>query len=400
MKTEFEIAGSAGDDWLQRDSLPALIKVEQQVTAVRWLGILSVVPLGAILFHGRALQALAVICVVAALYNLLVQRYVIRRKPAWLTRGPLMVVFDIATTGAVIAFTGGLKSDLYLFYFLITIVAAVRFGRRAALLSLAVVTGTYTAVVLGVGAAPVIGTFGTILFRVVMLALTSVFAGFVVSRARQADRRLEHSYASTLSALSAALDQRDVETEDHSRRVAAYAIRLAREIGIGPDDELPLARGALLHDIGKIGVPDHILRKPGPLSRQEWEVMRQHPEMGRRILQGVPALADALPVVIHHHERWDGSGYPSGLRGERIELLARIFALVDAYDAMTADRPYRAAMSHDDAVAELLGGSGTQFDPKLVDIFVSIPTEEWELAAASAQSRSTETVTTKPTVTV
>ncbi len=138
-----------------------------------------------------------------------------------------------------------------------------------------------------------------------------------------------------------------------------------------------LQRGALLHDIGKIGIPDAILRKPGPLTEEEWEIMRQHPEFGRRMLAGIPFLAEPLEIIYAHQERYDGTGYPQGLAGEAIPLGARIFAVVDAFDAMTSDRPYRKAQPLEVARQRIVENSGTQFDPAVVDAFMAIPEAVW-----------------------
>ncbi|MBI3637221.1 MAG: response regulator [Candidatus Rokubacteria bacterium] len=157
-------------------------------------------------------------------------------------------------------------------------------------------------------------------------------------------RQLQATYQATLEALGSALDTRDIGTEAHSRRVHGYAVATARAHGV-PEADLPaLGHGVLLHDIGKIGIPDAILLKPGALTPQEWQIMRRHPEIGKRLIENIPFLKDAVPIVYAHHEKWDGSGYPRSLRGQEIPLGARIFAVVDAFDAMTFDRPYSKAI--------------------------------------------------------
>lgn len=191
------------------------------------------------------------------------------------------------------------------------------------------------------------------------------------------------TYDATLVALSTALDSRDTETVGHSQRVVSYVSAIAGQLGL-IDDELPgLLNGALLHDVGKIGVPDAILRKQGPLTMDEWAIMRRHPEDGYRMLRHIGFLSNALPVVLHHHERYDGTGYPDGLTGEEIPLAARIFAVADAFDAMTSQRPYRRAHSVESARLELRRCSGTQFDPEVVDAFVRVDVRE--LARISGQ---------------
>jgi putative nucleotidyltransferase with HDIG domain len=181
-----------------------------------------------------------------------------------------------------------------------------------------------------------------------------------------------------LEGLIAALDYRDAETQWHSRRVSLYARRLAQQLGIAEPDLTVIEHGALLHDIGKIGVRDRVLLKPGPLTTDEWTEMKRHPELGWALLQRVDYLRPASAIVLQHQERWDGSGYPAGLRGEEIVVGARIFHIVDTLDAITSDRPYRRSRPFADARAEITRCAGTQFDPRLVEAFLGISGEEWE----------------------
>jgi putative nucleotidyltransferase with HDIG domain len=194
---------------------------------------------------------------------------------------------------------------------------------------------------------------------------------------RQAMEDLEHSYDVTLEALGDALDLKDSETEGHSKRVTAYTIALARAMGITPVEIRIIARGAFLHDIGKMAIPDEILRKPGKLTAEEQEIMRDHCTRGYHILRKIPFLSEAAAIVHTHQEHFDGSGYPSGLSGSEIPIGARIFAVADALDAITSDRPYRKAASFDIAREEILRCSGTQFDPDIVEAFLKIPNELW-----------------------
>ncbi|MDI7266567.1 MAG: HD domain-containing protein [Myxococcota bacterium] len=213
-------------------------------------------------------------------------------------------------------------------------------------------------------------------------------------RLRDMNRRLDAMVGERTSALLLslcnALDLRDTETQWHSRRVALYARRLAIEVGLSPYEQIDAERGALLHDVGKIGVPDAILLKPGKLTEEEWVRMRTHCDLGARILAGIPFLDNARLLVREHHERWDGKGYSRGLRGERICIGARIFAVIDAYDAITSDRPYRLAADHDAAVAEIAKNRGTQFDPAIVDAFLRIPRADFEGIRAKVQQADDE----------
>jgi len=194
---------------------------------------------------------------------------------------------------------------------------------------------------------------------------------------RRALQELEHSYDITLEALGDALDLKDSETEGHSKRVTAYTIALARAMGVAPSEIRVIARGAFLHDIGKMAIPDEILRKPGPLTAQEQQIMREHCTRGYLILRKIPFLSEAAEIVFSHQEHYDGSGYPGGLRESQIPTGARIFAVADALDAITSDRPYRKARSFDAARHEILRCSGTQFDPAVVDVFLTMPSELW-----------------------
>jgi HD-GYP domain-containing protein (c-di-GMP phosphodiesterase class II) len=190
-------------------------------------------------------------------------------------------------------------------------------------------------------------------------------------------RELEESYESTLEAMITALDFRDNETMGHSRRVVEYAVIVAKTMGVVEPDLSWIRRGAILHDVGKIGVSDVILRKPGKLDASEWEEMKRHPEMGYQMLKAHPVPRPRARHRLLPPERWDGSGYPRGLAGTSIPLGARIFAAVDTFDAMTSDRPYRAAMTIQAARDEIRRFSGIQFDPAIAAAFLSIDEAVW-----------------------
>lgn len=205
---------------------------------------------------------------------------------------------------------------------------------------------------------------------------------------------LRVSYDGTLEALVNALDARDQETKGHSLRVQRYMLDIAREFGVreGTKEWVDMQRGSLLHDVGKIGVSDSILLKPGKLTDEEWGDMRKHPEIGFNMLRQVKFLEGAAEIILAHHERWDGKGYPYGLREEEVPLGARIFMVCDTFDSMTSDRPYRKALSTQQALSEILKYSGSQFDPRVVEAFLDIY-EMWvkereELHAAGLELRA------------
>ena len=184
------------------------------------------------------------------------------------------------------------------------------------------------------------------------------------------NQELRASYETTLEGWSHALDLRDKETEGHTLRVTELTLRIARAMGFSAEQLVHVRRGALLHDIGKMGVPDQILHKPGPLTEEEWRSMKRHPELAYELLSPIQYLAPALDIPHYHHEKWDGSGYPVGLKGKEIPLAARIFAVVDVYDALTSDRPYRASWSKEQALAYIRSEAGRYFDPAVVEIFL------------------------------
>jgi putative nucleotidyltransferase with HDIG domain len=183
---------------------------------------------------------------------------------------------------------------------------------------------------------------------------------------------LFQAYDATIEGWSRALDLRDRETEGHTLRVTEMMISLARRFGFDEEELKHIHWGALLHDIGKMGVPDHILLKPGPLTGEEQLLMQKHPQYAYDLIQPIAFLRPALDIPYCHHEKWDGTGYPRGLKGKEIPLTARLFAIVDSWDALTSDRPYRPAWSKEEALAYMREESGKQFDPQVVDLFLKI----------------------------
>lgn len=197
---------------------------------------------------------------------------------------------------------------------------------------------------------------------------------------------LYSNYRATLRGLARALEARDVETRGHSDRVVAYCLRLGKELGLTQNELICLEQGALLHDIGKIGVPDAILLNPGPLTKDQWLEMKAHINHGLAIIDSIDFLSGAAPVIGQHHEKFDGSGYPAGLCGKSIHVNARIFAVADALDAITSDRPYRASQSYPQARAEIVASIDCHFDPEVVSAFLSISDDEWAEIRSTARS--------------
>ncbi|HKG67205.1 MAG TPA: HD-GYP domain-containing protein [Solirubrobacteraceae bacterium] len=200
----------------------------------------------------------------------------------------------------------------------------------------------------------------------------------VFKQERARAQELRHSYIATVRALSNAVEARDAYTGKHAERVAAYGMELARCCGLAVEDSPQIEFGFLLHDVGKVAVPDAILFKSSSLTEEEYSLVRRHPVIGSEILRDIDFLGEGKLVVRHHHERWDGRGYPDGLEGDTIPLAARVFAVADALDALTTDRPYRPASSFADARREVLRGAGSQFDPVVVAAYRQIPDRTFE----------------------
>ncbi|MGI8617373.1 MAG: HD-GYP domain-containing protein [Actinomycetota bacterium] len=198
-------------------------------------------------------------------------------------------------------------------------------------------------------------------------------------RTRELEQALDHArdmYMATMKSLAHVVEAKDPTTRGHLDRTAHYGLALAGKVDADLAARPEVAYGFFLHDIGKVGIPESILCKAGPLTDLEWIVMKSHPNQGARIVEPIPFMGEAVEIVRSHHERFDGGGYPRGLRGEEIPLAARIFGIADSFDAMTSDRPYRSALSTDEAVAEIIAGSGTQFDPSCVEAFEVLAAED------------------------
>ena len=192
------------------------------------------------------------------------------------------------------------------------------------------------------------------------------------TKLQQAHAQLLSAYEATIAGWSHAMDLRDKETEGHSRRVTDLTAKLAQSLGLSDEQIAHLRRGAMLHDMGKIGIPDSILLKPAALTDEEWIIMRKHPQLAYDMLYPIEYLRPALEIPLSHHEKWDGTGYPRGLKGEEIPLAARLFAVVDVWDALTSDRPYRPAWSEEEALNYIREQSGKHFDPQVVDLFFRV----------------------------
>ncbi len=280
----------------------------------------------------------------------------------------------------------GSREIIRKFYFLPILLSAMWFGVRGAASSTAFAT-----LVCGVLAgndwpAEVSSQVG----RVGEVAVFWLVGGLSASIFEQQKRfigKIEVANDNTLIALASALDVREHNTGVHSQRVADYMLRLAREAGVREKDTLDdFWRGALLHDVGKIGIPDKVLLKPGPLSEEEWAVMRNHPEVGAGMLRKIEFLRGPSKIVLSHHERYDGTGYPGKLKGAQIPLGARFFAVIDVYDALTTDRAYHTARSHTDALTKIREKSDTHFDPAVVAAFAKIPFEDLREIAKKNQT--------------
>ena len=189
---------------------------------------------------------------------------------------------------------------------------------------------------------------------------------------QQAHQHLLDAYDATIAGWSHAMDLRDRETEGHSQRVTELTLKLAKAFGFEDEELTHIRHGALLHDMGKLGIPDSVLQKPDQLTNEEWVVMRKHPQLAYEMLYPIEYLRPALDIPYSHHEKWDGTGYPRGLKGEEIPLAARIFAIVDVWDAITSDRPYRPAFTIEEALNHIREQSGKHFDPRVVDVFFKL----------------------------
>lgn len=278
----------------------------------------------------------------------------------------------------------GIRDSGILAYPIFIMIGVLFFGKRAApYFSLAAIISIIGIVYLEIQGYvhPTIGAtrFDILVPIIVLLLVATGFIWVVVGnmekhleRVKESEAELRHTYDLTLEAWAKVLEYRDRETEGHSRRLVELSARLAQALGLSNQQITHLRRGALLHDIGKLAIPDEILLKPGALNDAERRMMEQHPIYAKQMLDRVPFLQSAIDVAYSHHERWDGQGYPIGLKGEQIPLFARIFAIVDQWDALTSDRPYRKAWTRENVVAYFQENAGKIFDPEIVSVFLKM----------------------------
>jgi len=278
----------------------------------------------------------------------------------------------------------GIRDSGILAYPIFIMIGTLFFGKRAALyFTLAAIGSLVVLVYLEIHGYvhPTIGAtkFDILIPIVILLLVAGTFIRVVVGiiesdleRVKESEAELTKNYDLTLEAWAKVLEYRDKETEGHSRRLVELSTRLARALGMSEEEIIHLRRGALLHDIGKLAIPDDILLKPGALDDDERRVLQQHPIYAKKMITNVSFLQPCIDVAYSHHERWDGQGYPEGLKGERIPIKARIFAVVDQWDALTSDRPYRKAWSRGDVIAYLQEHSGKIYDPQIVGAFLSL----------------------------
>lgn len=251
------------------------------------------------------------------------------------------------------------------------LLGAIWFGIRGALVSAGIVSAVYSPYIFLAWSGRLAENLNQS-GEIITFWIVGLLAGWLATREQHALKRAADASQDALRALVAALDAREHQTEQHSHRVADLSLRIGEELGLDVHELAVLYDAALLHDVGKIGVPDHVLLKPGPLTDDERRVMQRHAEMGYEILSAVRHFQGVAELVHAHHERFDGAGYPRGLAGETIPLGARIFAVADVLDAVTSDRPYRSAMRWQDARTLIVEGSGSHFDPKVVAAFLAV----------------------------
>jgi putative nucleotidyltransferase with HDIG domain len=351
------------------------------LSAIIWIVLIASLALGLLNIQFRtwdsviALFGLALICIPLLWLN----------AKGQITAAALILSAIVLMVINVNLFDGdGIHDSGILAYPIFIMIGVLFFGKRAtpyfSLAAILSLIGIVTLEILGY-IHPTLGAtrFDILLPSVVLLLVAAAFIWVVVGnmekhleRVQESEAELRKNYDLTLGAWAKVLEYRDKETEGHSRRLVELSAQLARALGLNPEEIDHLRRGALLHDIGKLAIPDEILLKPGALNDAERRMMEQHPAYAKQMLAQVAFLQPSVEVAYSHHERWDGLGYPEGLKGEEIPLSARIFAVVDQWDALTSDRPYRKAWTRDNVIAYLKENSGKIYDPDILDVFLTI----------------------------
>jgi len=294
------------------------------------------------------------------------------RHMAALRKNDLIIMLDILMITLVTIVSGGLTSPFRYLYYLTILEAAALVDLRQALAASVASAAIIILLWTRDGRAELLERMGFHVGAFIVGGFClALFTGALIQERRSA-LDLFKAYETTIEGWSHALDLRDKETEGHSRRVTELTVRLAYAMGMSKRELVHVRRGALLHDIGKMGIPDNILLKPGPLTADEWNIMRKHPLYAYELLSPIAYLHPALDIPYCHHEKWDGTGYPRGLRGEEIPLAARCFAVADVWDALRSDRPYAAAASAADAREHIRKQAGKHFDPRAVEIFLQL----------------------------
>lgn len=306
--------------------------------------------------------------------------FILNRKGKYKVAAIILCGSLFIVLGLLMYFGSGLYDGSVVAYPTFILCVTFLFGKRrgliiATLLSIFSLVTIYSLQISGV----FVSNHPPSLYRVIIISFLYISMALITWVVRDTWEinlsRLSESYDLTLRGWAKALEYRDGETAGHSQRVVEMAVTLAQKLGVGGDEIIRIQRGAILHDIGKMAVPDTILLKPGPLDDDEMKIMQQHPLLAVDLISGIPFLHSTISILRSHHERWDGMGYPDGLKGEEIPFEARIFTVVDQWDALTSDRPYRKAWPNEKAIAYLLENSGKIYDPKIVGVFLAIVRE-------------------------
>ena len=353
----------------------------QILSAIIWIVICSTFILGLLNVYYRSWESTVAIFTLTLVCFLLLR---LNRQGQFNLAAMILSIVALMVITVNLYDGDGIRDSGLLAYPIFIMSGVLFFGRRATpYFSLAAIASLIGIVFLEIRGMvqPTIGPthYDILLPIIVLLLATSAFIWVVVGnmeknleRVKDSEREIRANYDLTLQAWAKVLEYRDRETEGHSRRLVELSTRLAEALGLGDEEIANLRRGALLHDIGKLAIPDEILLKPGTLNDEERKLLQQHPVFAKQMLSQISFLQPSLDVAYSHHERWDGLGYPEGLRGEAIPLSARIFAVVDQWDALRSDRPYRKAWTREAVIAYVKENAGKIYDPRVVDVFLGI----------------------------